>query len=156
MNYAVKNRIKWFTATIVILLCIVCTLLYVLRQNIVFFVNPYEAAAGNFKKNTFRIGGVVQSFEYLTHNNNICQQSCYAIMLSDAKATVKIIYRGILPPMFRVNQGAILFAQKVLTDNNIYLYHKNTTQYSLISERILIKHDERYISKEEYQKLRNV
>src|SRR6476646_6632600 len=79
-----------------------------LQDRIAFFVSPSQLAKGEIAQGKlFRLGGLVvpDSVHRLTNGN-------VRFALSDQEHSVDVVYRGILPDLFREGQGIV--AQGVL------------------------------------------
>ena len=106
-------------------------ILKALKDNIVFFYSPTEMIE-NFKtkKNVkkIRIGGLV------VKNSLKQNKSKVEFEITDKKTKIKIIYSGILPDLFREEQGVVV---EGLIKKNIFE-----------ATEVLAKHDENYMPKE--------
>lgn len=124
MKKAVKHRL----ITLIIVLGLsgfgISLLLYSMSDNIVFFYSPSE-----FKqKNTLsevRIGGVVKEGSVLNISPDIIE-----FVITDYNHEIKVIYKGIVPTLFREKQGVVVLGTK---ENEIF-----------IARNLLTKHDENY------------
>jgi len=106
-------------------------ILMALEDTIAFFVSPTEVAAGELQPGrNFRIGGLVVdgSIERLSDGT-------VRFGLTDTAHAVSVVYRGILPDLFREGQGIV--AQGTLDDGMVFR-----------ASEILAKHDENYMPKE--------
>ena len=106
-------------------------ILKALKDNIVFFYSPTETIEKfKTKKNVkkIRIGGLV------VKNSLKQNKSKVEFEITDKKTKIKIIYSGILPDLFREEQGVVVegFIKK-----NIFE-----------ATEVLAKHDENYMPKE--------
>ena len=106
-------------------------ILKALKDNIVFFYSPTEMIEKfkykkNFKK--IRIGGLVVENSLKQNNSKI------EFEITDKKTRIKIRYSGILPDLFREEQGVVVEG---------YL-NKNIFE----ATEVLAKHDENYMPKE--------
>ena len=110
------------------------------RENMLFFVTPSELALlpSNHPTKTekrFRLGGLVKAGSIQKSGIDI------TFAITDEKGTVTTVhYHGITPELFRDNQGVI--AEGILK-NGIFE-----------AQRLLAKHDERYMPKEVAQRLK--
>jgi cytochrome c-type biogenesis protein CcmE len=110
------------------------------RENMLFFVTPSELALlpGSHPTKTekrFRLGGLVKTGSIQKNGIDII------FTVTDEKSAVTTVhYHGIAPELFRDNQGVI--AEGILK-NGIFE-----------AERLLAKHDERYMPKEVSQRLK--
>ena len=106
--------------------------LYALRQNISLFYTPSQIMAGSVPTlNAIRVGGVVVKGSIQRDPNSLDVQ----FKLTDYAQTVTIKYQGVLPDLFREEQGVI--AQGTLQDD-----------LSFQATQVLAKHDENYMPPE--------
>ena len=106
--------------------------LYALRQNISLFYTPSQIMAGSVPTlNSIRVGGVVVKGSIQRDPNSLDVQ----FKLTDYAQTVTIKYQGVLPDLFREEQGVI--AQGTLQDD-----------LSFQATQVLAKHDENYMPPE--------
>ena len=80
---------------------------------------------------SIRVGGMVVPGSVTRHSNDLTVQ----FTLTDYQHTIDVVYRGILPDLFREGQGIV--AQGQLIDNQ----HVRATE-------VLAKHDEKYMPPE--------
>ena len=97
------------------------------KNNIVFFYTPTELLNSSININDkVRIGGFVK-------NNSIKNlNDVYNFTISDNKNEINIEFKGILPDLFREDQGAVI--EGVLIDKN-----------TIIASKVFAKHDENYM-----------
>ena len=97
------------------------------KNNIVFFYTPTELLNSSININDkVRIGGFVK-------NNSIKNlNDVYNFTISDNKNEINIEFKGILPDLFREDQGAVIEG---------VLINKNT----IIASKVFAKHDENYM-----------
>ena len=106
-------------------------ILKALKDNIVFFYSPTEMIEKfKTKKNVdkIRIGGLV------VKNSLKQNKSKVEFEITDKKTKIKIIYSGILPDLFREEQGVVV---EGYIKKNIFE-----------ATEVLAKHDENYMPKE--------
>ena len=106
-------------------------ILKALKDNIVFFYSPTEMIEKfKTKKNVkkVRIGGLVVKSSLKQNNSKV------EFEITDKKTKIKIIYSGILPDLFREEQGVVV---EGLIKKNIFE-----------ATEVLAKHDENYMPKE--------
>jgi cytochrome c-type biogenesis protein CcmE len=105
---------------------------YGLRGNINLFFPPAEVAAGMAPVGTpVRIGGMVEEGSVQRSTEDLT----VSFRLTDYKASVDVVYTGILPDLFDEGQGAV--AMGVLNENGV-----------LQASEVLAKHDENYMPPE--------
>jgi cytochrome c-type biogenesis protein CcmE len=106
--------------------------LYALRQNISLFYTPTEVAMGQAPVNhTIRVGGMVEKGSVSRTKEGLEVQ----FRITDFEKTITVIYKGILPDLFRDGQGIV--AEGLLTDNLIFR-----------ASQVLAKHDANYMPPE--------
>ena len=93
-------------------------------DNIVFFYSPSQLAEKQFPAGRrFRIGGLVE-------NGSVHKEGSEArFRVTDLKRSVEVVYRGILPDLFREGQGVI--AEGSLGPDDIFS-----------AREVMAKHDE--------------
>ena len=134
------ERLIQVIGTLLIVSGLTLWLVSTFRENMLFFVTPsdfYAMASDHPAKSgkRFRLGGLVAAGSIKKDGIEI------TFSVTDEKgARATIHYRGIAPELFRENQGVI--AEGAMK-NNIFE-----------AERLLAKHDERYMPKEVTQRLK--
>ena len=103
-------------------------ILFNTKQNIVFFYTPSELLEKNipFDKK-LRIGGYVKKSSFIEKSLNN-----YEFKITDNTNDLLIFYKGMLPDLFREEQG-IVVEGFIDTNNNI------------IASKVYAKHDENYM-----------
>jgi cytochrome c-type biogenesis protein CcmE len=102
------------------------------EENILFYKSPSEVLQGDYPKaRNFRIGGMVKKGSIVKSTNSLDVD----FMVTDYAKDVRVHYTGLLPDLFRDDQGMIAIGQ---------LDTKGTFQ----AEEILAKHDENYMPPE--------
>ena len=97
------------------------------QKNLVFFYTPSELLKSDIKKNDkLRLGGFVKEKSIISLGNNK-----YSFIITDNNNSINIFYSGILPDLFRENQGIVI--EGVLVNNHIE------------ASRVFAKHDENYM-----------
>ena len=110
----------------------IALVLYALRQNISLFYTPTQIAQGDAAgTHSIRAGGMVVPGSIIRKSGDLTVH----FKITDYKHTVNVIYRGVLPDLFREGQGVV--AQGELIDNQ---HFKAVT--------VLAKHDEKYMPPE--------
>ena len=98
------------------------------KKNIVFFYTPTELLQlQEEKKAKIRIGGYVKKY-------SLSIDSDIAFIITDKKNEVSVEYNGILPDLFREEQGVVV--EGILNENLI-----------LKATKVFAKHDEQYMPK---------
>ena len=108
-----------------------CLIIKTFEENIIFFVSPKDINLIKHSGKIIRVGGIVKEGSVISTDD---QQ--HEFVLSDLVEEVKVLYKGILPNLFREKQGII--AKGKLSANGEKFF----------AEEILAKHDEKYIPKE--------
>ncbi len=106
-----------------------------LRSNLVFFLTPGQVLDGEaVGKTHLRLGGLVQAGSLQRDGERV------RFVLVDARHSIPVVYRGILPDLFSEGKGAI--AQGRLDNGG-----------ELQATEVLAKHDENYMPPEVQQAL---
>jgi cytochrome c-type biogenesis protein CcmE len=101
-----------------------------LNDNLVFFYSPTQVAEKNVTPaRHFRLGGLVEQGS-IQKDGQIVR-----FTVTDMNKTLKVVYRGILPDLFREGQGVI--AEGSIGPDGVFA-----------AREILAKHDENYMPKE--------
>lgn len=127
MHRNVRNRLSFVLIILFLVSLGIGILLYFLSDNIVFFLKPSEIKTEHYDRK-IRIGGLVQESSIKDLGSGEV-----SFILSDKNNDIMVHYKGILPALFRENQGMV--AEGYLKKGNI-LYFK--------AEKLLTKHDENY------------
>lgn len=107
-------------------------MLVALQENINLFYTPQQIADGEAPKDhTIRAGGMVVEGSVKRAEDDLTVE----FKATDGVAEVTIQYTGILPDLFRENQGIVALGK--LNESNI-----------LIASEVLAKHDENYMPPE--------
>ena len=114
--------------TLVMLGAALLLILFNTKQNIVFFYTPSELLENNISLDKkLRIGGYVKksSFAEKSLNN-------YEFKITDNTNDLVIFYNGMLPDLFREEQGIVI--EGFMDKNN-----------NIIASKVYAKHDENYM-----------
>jgi cytochrome c-type biogenesis protein CcmE len=104
--------------------------LFALSDSVAFFVTPSEIAAGKVDVDKrFRLGGLVVAGSIERNDGTV------RFRLTDQASEVPVRYRGILPDLFREDQGIV--AQGMLGTDGVFA-----------ASEVLAKHDENYMPPE--------
>ena len=102
------------------------------NENLMFFFSPTEVAAGEAPEGRpFRIGGMVVEGSVQRDPDTLD----VSFALTDNQEEVTVVYRGILPDLFREGQGIV--ANGRLAGGGVFR-----------AEEVLAKHDENYMPPE--------
>jgi cytochrome c-type biogenesis protein CcmE len=100
-----------------------------LRDRAAYFVTPSDIAAGRIQPDkAMRLGGMVVKGSLKRDADGVTVR----FTVSDLKAETPVIYRDILPDLFREGSGVV--AEGRLEPNGLF-----------VADKILAKHDERYM-----------
>ena len=99
------------------------------KENLVFFFTPTELTNSHHKINTqVRIGGFVKKNSLKTDTKN----NLYNFVITDNINDIKVEYRGILPDLFKEEQGAVIEGTLV-------------NKKKILALKVFAKHDENYM-----------
>jgi cytochrome c-type biogenesis protein CcmE len=103
-----------------------------LKDRAAYFYTPAEVSAGKAAiGQPIRIGGMVEEGSLKRLRDGVT----FRFNLSDGPARVPVLYRGIVPDLFREGSGAV--AEGRMDDGGTF-----------VADNILAKHDERYMPPE--------
>ena len=98
------------------------------KKNLIFFYTPSELLNSKTQINdTIRIGGIVKKDSLKNIEDNK-----YVFINHDNNNYVRVSYTGILPDLFREEQGVVVQGKLIKIDN-------------IKAERVFAKHDENYM-----------
>jgi cytochrome c-type biogenesis protein CcmE len=101
------------------------------RQNMMFFVNVSDVAAGNYpSERNFRIGGLVVDGSVERADGSLDVR----FRVTDLRCEVPVMYTGVLPDLFREGQGVVA--------------HGRMQADVFVADEVLAKHDENYMPPE--------
>jgi cytochrome c-type biogenesis protein CcmE len=126
-----NQRLILVVAATAALLAAALLAMWGLRNQASYFLTPADIAAGKAHDGqAMRLGGMVErgSIRHLPDGVTI------RFLLTDGKAQTAVVYRGIVPDLFREGSGAVAEGR----------LEKST----FIADTILAKHDERYMPPE--------
>ncbi|HEX2804344.1 MAG TPA: cytochrome c maturation protein CcmE [Sphingomicrobium sp.] len=126
------QRLVLIAVAVAAILAAVLLAMWGLRDRAAYFYTPAEIAAGEaVVGKPIRLGGMVAegSTERLADGVTI------RFRIADGEAAVPVVYRGIVPDLFREGSGAV--AEGRLAADGTFVAHN-----------ILAKHDERYMPPE--------
>jgi cytochrome c-type biogenesis protein CcmE len=102
------------------------------RQNLVFFFSPTQVVAKEAPVGrTFRVGGLVKDGTLKRDPDGLTVR----FMVTDTAATIPVVYKGILPDLFKEGRGCV--AQGRIGADGVFQ-----------AEQVLAKHDENYMPPE--------
>ena len=122
------QRLILILLTLILLGAALLLILFNTKQNIVFFYTPTELLENNitFDKK-LRIGGYVKKLSFVEKSLNN-----YEFKITDNTNDLMIFYKGMLPDLFREDQGVVI--EGFLDKNN-----------NIVASRVFAKHDENYM-----------
>jgi cytochrome c-type biogenesis protein CcmE len=109
------------------------------QDNVMFFFDPTQIAAGEAPRGErFRLGGMVRPGTVDRKSGSLD----LAFVVTDFKHDVRVKYTGVVPDLFRENQGVV--AHGKLGADGVF-----------IADEILAKHDENYMPPEVARSLKD-
>lgn len=125
---AKNQRLALVCAAVLALLVAVLLAMWGLRNQASFFYTPADIAAGKAANGeAARLGGMVERGSIRHQPDGVTIR----FLLTDGHASTPVIFRGIVPNLFREGSGAV--AEGRVENGNF------------VAETILAKHDERYM-----------
>ena len=126
-----NQRLVLIGAALVAVLAAVLLAMWGLRDRAAYFYTPADVAAGKASQGqAIRLGGMVE-------RGSIARQSdglTIRFVVTDGQATTPVIYRGIVPDLFREGSGVVAEGR--------------VANGTFVADTILAKHDERYMPPE--------
>lgn len=129
-----KKRLALVFSMVVGVSIAISFILIAINKNIDLFLTPSQLVEGDNKPHIgqrLRVGGMVVEGSVKRDINTLEVE----FLVTDTGPTVKVLYRGILPDLFREGQGIV--AQGVLIEPTV-----------LQATEVLAKHDEEYMPPE--------
>ena len=128
-----KRKRLWLVVGSLAVLGFAATLvLTALNDNIVFFYSPTQIAEKQIPpERRFRMGGLVEAGSVKKSADG--QETRFRV--TDTNKTVDVVYRGLLPDLFREGQGVV--AEGSLGSDGVF-----------VAREVLAKHDENYMPPE--------
>jgi cytochrome c-type biogenesis protein CcmE len=126
-----NQRLVLVTAALGALIAAVLLGMWGLRDKASYFYTPADVAAGKAEQGrAVRLGGMVERGSIQRRSDGVTIK----FLLTDGKASTRVVYRGITPDLFREGSGAVAEGR----------LHGET----FVADTILAKHDERYMPPE--------
>jgi cytochrome c-type biogenesis protein CcmE len=123
-----NQRLVLLAAAITAVLVAVLLGMWGLRSEASFFYTPADIVAGKATEGrAARLGGMVQKGSIRRQADGVTIR----FVLTDGRATTPVVYRGIVPDLFREGSGAVAEGRM--------------TSGMFVADQILAKHDERYM-----------
>jgi len=127
-----RRRLYFVVAGMVLLGAAAALVLYAMNDTLVFFYSPSELLAKQIAPGrTLRIGGLVETGSVAREGDG----TTVRFRVTDTAKTVAVVYRGILPDLFREGQGVV--AEGAMGQDGVF-----------VAAEVLAKHDEKYMPKE--------
>ena len=122
------QRLVLILLTLTILGVATLLIMFNTKQNIVFFYTPSELLEDNIDPNKkLRIGGYVKKLSFVEKSLNK-----YEFKITDNVNDLLIFYEGMLPDLFREEQGIVIEG----------FINKNK---NIVASKVYAKHDENYM-----------
>ncbi len=122
------QRLILILLTIIMLGAALLLILFNTKQNIVFFYTPSELLENNIALDKkLRIGGYIKKSSFIEKSLNN-----YQFKITDNTNDLVIFYEGMLPDLFREEQGIVI--EGFIDKNN-----------NIIASKVYAKHDENYM-----------
>ena len=122
------QRLVLILLTLIILGAATLLIMFNTKQNIVFFYTPSELLEDNIDPNKkLRIGGYVKKLSFVEKSLNK-----YEFKITDNSNDLLIFYEGMLPDLFREEQGIVIEG----------FINKNK---NIVASKVYAKHDENYM-----------
>lgn len=132
-----QKRLLTIGSGLAVLACAAGLVLFALRQQIVFFRTPADLVEMHIASGTrIRLGGLVEKGSIVRDGATTVK-----FIVTDTVKTLPVIYEGILPDLFREEQGVI--AEGTVGPDGVF-----------VADTILAKHDENYMPKDVADKLK--
>ena len=127
----VKKRVSFLSLLLIFLVIAVFFILKSLTNNILYFKSPTDIQLSQdiISKKKIRVGGMVKKDSININNQEI------EFIITDLKNEIFVSYSGTVPNLFLEGKGVV--AEGILKDKNFF-----------IADRILAKHDEKYMPPE--------
>jgi cytochrome c-type biogenesis protein CcmE len=126
-----QRRFLFIGVGLVVLSGATALVLNAFQDSIVFFYSPAEVAEKHITPGQrFRLGGLVEDGSLKRGPGDRAE-----FKVTDNTKTMTVVYEGMLPDLFREKQGVV--AEGRLDAQNVFL-----------ADKVLAKHDEKYIPRE--------
>ena len=127
-----RRRLYFVVAGMVLLGAAAGLTLYAMNDTLVFFYSPSELLAKQIPPGrTLRIGGLVETGSVARDADG----ATVHFRVTDTAKTVSVVFKGILPDLFREGQGVV--AEGTMGPDGVF-----------VAADVLAKHDEKYMPKE--------
>ena len=123
-----NQRLILLSAALVAVLVAVLLAMWGLKDRASYFYTPADVAAGKVNEGQgMRLGGMVEKGSLRREADGVTIR----FLVTDGKAETPVVFRGIVPDLFREGSGAVAEGR---------LEHS-----TFVADNILAKHDERYM-----------
>lgn len=127
-----RRRLVFLASAMLLLGGAVALVLNAFNDSLVFFYSPTELAAKAVPPgHLVRIGGLVEAGSLARDTDGVTIR----FRVTDLKRSLDVVYRGVLPDLFREGQGVV--AEGQLAEDG-----------SFVASEVLAKHDETYMPPE--------
>ncbi|MBV8190622.1 MAG: cytochrome c maturation protein CcmE [Alphaproteobacteria bacterium] len=125
-----RKRLWLLLGSLAVLGVAVALVLSALNDNLVFFYSPSQVAEKHVApERRFRLGGLVEAGSVKKNGQEV------RFIVTDTHQSVPVVYRGLLPDLFREGQGVV--AEGALGPDGVF-----------VAREVLAKHDENYMPPE--------
>lgn len=132
MNPKRKKRLTYVILIVIGVGIAVGLMVTAFQQNMMYFITPTEIVAGTVPEGrTIRLGGLVTEGSLKREDDGLTVH----FNVNDNANEVPVLYKGILPDLFREGQGIIAMG-------------KVNSEGLFIADEVLAKHDENYMPPE--------
>ena len=122
------QRLLLIILSLIFLTASIFLILFNSKKNLIFFYTPSELLNSKTQINdTIRIGGIVKKDSLKNIEDNK-----YVFIIQDNNNYVRVSYTGILPDLFREEQGVVVQGKLIKIDK-------------IKADRVFAKHDENYM-----------
>ena len=126
-----NQRLVLVSAALVAVLVAVLLAMWGLRDRASYFFTPADVVAGKAHEGqAMRLGGMVEKGSVQRGTDGVTIR----FVMTDGKAQTPVVYRGIVPDLFREGSGAVAEGRM--------------QRGTFVADTILAKHDERYMPPE--------
>jgi len=126
------RRFLWIGAGVAVLGGAAALVLNAFQSNLVFFFTPSQIVANEAPQGrAFRVGGLVEEKSLARESDGLTIR----FKVTDTAATVPVVYKGILPDLFKEGKGVV--AQGKIGPDGVFQ-----------ASEVLAKHDENYMPPE--------
>jgi cytochrome c-type biogenesis protein CcmE len=123
-----NQRLVLVIAAIIAVMAAVLLAMWGLKDRAAYFYTPADIAAGKAEQGqAIRLGGMVERGSIQRQADGLTIR----FMLTDGKARTPVVFRGIVPDLFREGSGAVAEGR--------------IERGTFVADTILAKHDERYM-----------